>query len=79
MGRARPKDQGRESRWEKDAMTVEIAFALVGGGVLALLVFAGTAALTDMNEVGVVLGAVAGVWRVVCVLRRFDRGKGLGR
>lgn len=31
-------DMGRESRWEKDAMTVEIVFALVTAAVLAGLV-----------------------------------------
>jgi hypothetical protein len=33
-------DRGREARWEKDAMTVEIVFALVTAAVLAGAVFA---------------------------------------
>lgn len=32
-------DMGRESRWEKDAMTVEIMFALVTACMLAAMVF----------------------------------------
>lgn len=38
-------DMGRESRWEKDAMTVEIVFALVTAVVLAAAVFAVALAL----------------------------------
>lgn len=76
-------DQGRESRWEKDAMTVEIVFALVTAGALALAVFAPalvfTLALPVSGSVrhgvlvgGAVLGASAGLWRLVRVLLRFD-------
>ncbi|WP_327160700.1 DUF6332 family protein [Streptomyces zaomyceticus] len=83
-------DEGRESRWEKDAMTVEIMFALVTAGVLAAVVFgvllvpalvvgvsepAGKSLLT----VGAVLAAAAGVWRVVRVLLRFDAQRRQGR
>lgn len=39
-------DMGRESRWEKDAMTVEIFFALVTAAVLAAAVFAPALVLT---------------------------------
>ncbi|NED13951.1 DUF6332 family protein [Streptomyces sp. SID9124] len=76
-------DMGRESRWEKDAMTVEIVFALVTACLLAAAVFAVAAALVLALDVsgparhttltcGAVLGAAAGVWRVVRVLLRFD-------
>ncbi|MFF5338894.1 DUF6332 family protein [Streptomyces sp. NPDC013181] len=76
-------DMGRESRWEKDAMTVEIVFALVTGAVPAAAVFAlvaGFAVLVGLTGAarhdtltgGAVAGAAAGVWRVVRVLRRFD-------
>ncbi|MFE6764674.1 DUF6332 family protein [Streptomyces sp. NPDC057689] len=76
-------DMGRESRWEKDAMTVEIVFALVTACVLAAAVFAvafaavlafgisGPARHTTLT-CGAALGAAAGVWRVVRVLLRFD-------
>ncbi|MFF3784133.1 DUF6332 family protein [Streptomyces sp. NPDC001933] len=76
-------DMGRESRWEKDAMTVEIVFALVTAVVLAAAVFAVALALALAFGVsgpagkgtlvgGALLGAAAGVWRLVRVLRRFD-------
>ncbi|WP_330237643.1 DUF6332 family protein [Streptomyces sp. NBC_00525] len=76
-------DMGRESRWEKDAMTVEIVFALVTGAVLAAAVFALVFGFVvvlgvtgplrhDILTGGAVAGAGAGVWRVVRVLRRFD-------
>ncbi|WP_331737431.1 DUF6332 family protein (plasmid) [Streptomyces sp. NBC_00984] len=76
-------DMGRESRWEKDAMTVEIVFALVTAVVLAAAVFAVALALALAFGVsgpagkgtlvgGALLGATAGVWRLVRVLRRFD-------
>jgi len=76
-------DMGRESRWEKDAMTVEIAFALVTAAVLAAAVFGAIFALVPALgfsgparhtalTCGAALGAGAGVWRVVRVLRRFD-------
>ncbi|MFD5222618.1 DUF6332 family protein [Streptomyces tendae] len=83
-------DMGRESRWEKDAMTVEIVFALVTAAVLAGLIFAvaWTFALAlDLSGSaekhvlvgGALLGAVAGVWRLVRVLLRFDEQRRLGR
>ncbi|WP_432105234.1 DUF6332 family protein [Streptomyces sp. bgisy091] len=76
-------DQGRESRWEKDAMTVEIVFALVTAAALALAVFVPAWAFTHVFQVngparqgvltgGAVLGAAAGLWRLVRVLLRFD-------
>ncbi|MFJ7626787.1 DUF6332 family protein [Streptomyces sp. NPDC097595] len=76
-------DMGRESRWEKDAMTVEIIFALVTAAVLGAAVFAAVFAVALAFGVtgparehtltgGALLGAAAGVWRVVRVLRRFD-------
>jgi cytosine/uracil/thiamine/allantoin permease len=81
---------GRESRVEKDAMTVEIVFALVTGAVLAGAVFgvvvapywiwdlsAGTGSV--LKRVGAALGGLVGVAHVVRVLRRFDRERRLGR
>ncbi|WP_426362057.1 DUF6332 family protein [Streptomyces sp. E-08] len=83
-------DMGRESRWEKDAMTVEIMFALVTAGFLAAIVFGaflvpalavGTSgpAGRSLLVVGAVLAAGAAVWRVVRVLRRFDGRRHQGR
>ncbi|MFE9741485.1 DUF6332 family protein [Streptomyces sp. NPDC006477] len=83
-------DMGRESRWEKDAMTVEIVFALVTAAALAALVFvivlAPALALGASGPAreaawlgGALLGAVAGVWRLVRVLRRFDAQRRKGR
>ncbi|MEV6703054.1 DUF6332 family protein [Streptomyces sp. NPDC051453] len=82
-------DMGRESRWEKDAMTVEIVFALVTAAVLAGVIFAvaWTLALAlDLSGSaergvlagGALLGAVAGVWRLVRVLLRFDEQRRMG-
>ncbi|WP_097868431.1 DUF6332 family protein [Streptomyces sp. rh34] len=76
-------DMGRESRWEKDAMTVEIAFALVTAAALAAAVFAVALTLTlvmDLSDAaskgvragGALAGGAAGVWHLVRVLRRFD-------
>ena len=76
-------DMGRESRWEKDAMTVEIGFALVTAAALAAAVCAVVAAPAlllglsgpprrDVLVAGALLGAAAGVWRLVRVLGRFD-------
>ncbi|MEE1770215.1 DUF6332 family protein [Streptomyces sp. JV185] len=76
-------NMGRESRWEKDAMTVEIVFALVTAVVLAAAVFAVALTLTLAFGIsgparkgalagGALLGATVGVWRLVRVLRRFD-------
>lgn len=83
-------DMGRESRWEKDAMTVEIVFALVTAAVLAAVIF--TIALTlvlalavsgsarkDALVAGALLGGAAGVWRLVRVLLRFDEQRRMGR
>ncbi|MEV8445208.1 DUF6332 family protein [Streptomyces parvus] len=83
-------DAGRESRWEKDAMTVEIVFALVTAAVLAGAVFAVTSArplafdLSGSASKGVLTGgalagAAAGVWRLVRVLYRFDVERRKGR
>ncbi|MCX4985373.1 DUF6332 family protein [Streptomyces sp. NBC_00572] len=83
-------DQGRESRWEKDAMTVEIMFALVTAGALAALVFGVLlvpAMAVGVSEpagkgllvVGAVLAGAAAVWRVVRVLLRFDARRRQGR
>lgn len=76
-------DMGRESRWEKDAMTVEIVFALVTAVALAAAVFAVALALTRVFDLpgsasrGVLVGgasvaAAVGMWRLVRVLYRFD-------
>ncbi|MFJ9539259.1 DUF6332 family protein [Streptomyces sp. NPDC101225] len=83
-------DMGRESRWEKDAMTVEIVFALVTAIVLAAAVFAvaltlvlafgiSGAARKDALVAGALLGTAAGVWRLVRVLLRFDQQRRMGR
>jgi hypothetical protein len=83
-------DMGHESRWEKDAMTVEIVFALVSAAALAGLIFvvSWVLALTfDLSGSverrvltgGALLGASAGVWRLVRVLLRFDNQRRLGR
>ncbi|GAB1340600.1 hypothetical protein ACE1SV_71900 [Streptomyces sp. E-15] len=86
----RSMDMGRESRWEKDAMTVEIVFALVTAAVLAAAVFGvllipalvvGTSepAGKCLLVTGVVLAAFASVWRVARVLLRFDARRHQGR
>ncbi|MEV1021061.1 DUF6332 family protein [Streptomyces sp. NPDC050264] len=83
-------DKGHEARGEKDAMTVEIMFALVTAALLAALVFAVLlvpALLVGVSEpvgkgflmVGAASAAVAAVWRVVRVLLRFDARRRLGR
>lgn len=83
-------DMGRESRWEKDAMTVEIMFALVTAAVLAAIVFGVLlvpALVVGVSEpvgkgllaVGAVLAVLAAVWRVVRVLLRFDARRHQGR
>ncbi|MFG2653893.1 DUF6332 family protein [Streptomyces sp. NPDC048425] len=82
-------DMGRESRWEKDAMTVEIVFALVTAAVLAGVIFAvawtvvlafdlSGSAERAMLAGGALLGAAAGVWRLVRVLLRFDKQRRMG-
>ncbi|MCL6290309.1 DUF6332 family protein [Streptomyces sp. 43Y-GA-1] len=76
-------EMGRESRWEKDAMTVEIVFALATAVFLAAAVFAVVLAFTlafgisGSASKGVLagaalVGAAVGMWRLVRVLRRFD-------
>ncbi|MBK3544225.1 DUF6332 family protein [Streptomyces sp. MBT60] len=76
-------DMGRESRWEKDAMTVEIVLALVTAVVLAAAVFAPALVLTLAFNLsgsankgvltgGALVGGAAGVWRLVRVLYLFD-------
>ncbi|MFJ5227309.1 DUF6332 family protein [Streptomyces sp. NPDC088400] len=83
-------DMGRESRWEKDAMTVEIMFALVTAAVLAavvfgvLLVLALAVGLSEPVGEGLLVGGgvfavAAAVWRVVRVLTRFDARRKQGR
>ncbi|MGH4034145.1 DUF6332 family protein [Actinomycetota bacterium Odt1-20B] len=83
-------DMGRESRWEKDAMTVEIVFALVTAVVLGAVVFAvflapalAVGGAEPMRKglliAGAVLGTAAAVWRVVRVLSRFDEQRRQGR
>ncbi|MFF7010983.1 DUF6332 family protein [Streptomyces fimicarius] len=76
-------EMGRESRWEKDAMTVEIVFALVTAVVLAAAVFGVALAFTlalglsgsaskGVLMGGALVGSAVGVWRLVRVLYRFD-------
>ncbi|MGY4922006.1 DUF6332 family protein [Streptomyces sp. 900105755] len=83
-------DMGRESRWEKDAMTVEIVFALVTAVALAAAVFTVALSLALVFDIsgsvrkgvlvgGALLGATAGVWRLVRVLLRFDEQRRMGR
>ncbi|MFJ3224052.1 DUF6332 family protein [Streptomyces sp. NPDC086783] len=83
-------DRGRESRWEKDAMTVEIMFALMTAAALAAVVFGvllvpalgigvSTPEGKSLLATGTVLAAAAAVWRVVRVLRRFDAQRRMGR
>ncbi|WP_406072185.1 DUF6332 family protein [Streptomyces sp. NBC_01020] len=83
-------DMGRESRWEKDAMTVEIVFALVTAALLAATVFVvalvpvlvfgiSGAARDGVLVAGALVGAAFGVWRLVRVLRRFDAHRREGR
>ncbi|MET9519758.1 DUF6332 family protein [Streptomyces sp. NPDC002994] len=83
-------DRGRESRWEKDAVTVEIMYALVSGGVLALLIFGAIvtpAFIWHLSRpvsqtlliVGGCVGAPAGIVRIVHVLRQHGRQRRAGR
>ncbi|MFJ2173205.1 DUF6332 family protein [Streptomyces sp. NPDC087851] len=72
---------GTRSGAERDAVTVEIAFAVVTGAFAAALVFglvAGTAWSLDLSAAGLRIGGVAGclafVARVVQVLWRFTPG-----
>ncbi|MFD4025857.1 DUF6332 family protein [Streptomyces sp. NPDC058576] len=76
-------DMGRESRWEKDAMTVEIVFALVTAVALAAALFAVPLALTLVFDLsgsaargvrmgGALVAAAVGMRHLVRVLRRFD-------
>ncbi len=68
-------DMGRESRWEKDAMTVEIVFALVTAVALAAAVFVVPLALTFVLDLsgsasrgvlmgGALVGAAVGMWHL---------------
>ncbi|MFJ2769914.1 DUF6332 family protein [Streptomyces sp. NPDC087300] len=81
---------GRESRWEKDAMTVEIMFALLSAAFLALAVFGVVLFPTLFLDVprGIrkglqvaagVLALVVAVGQVVRVLWRHDRHRSDGR
>lgn len=83
-------DKGRESRWEKDAMTVEIVFALVSASVVGLLVFGAVLAPALIWDLpgsagkvlrwsGGALGGAAAVWQLVRVLLRHDRDRAVGR
>ncbi|MET7677017.1 DUF6332 family protein [Streptomyces seoulensis] len=83
-------DRGRESRWEKDAMTVEIGFALVTAVALGGAVFAVALAVTRVCDLsgpvsegvltgGALAGAAAGMWRLARVLYRFDVERRKGR
>ncbi|MFF5724523.1 DUF6332 family protein [[Kitasatospora] papulosa] len=77
----------RRTQAERDAMTVEIGYALVSGAVVALVTFAGIflpTLLVDLPNVaervlsrtGAALGAVAFALRVIHVLWRFPRTAG---
>ncbi|EHM24074.1 hypothetical protein SPW_7545 [Streptomyces sp. W007] len=68
---------------------MEIAFALVTAAVLAGVIFAAAWALVLILDLsgsarramlagGAMLGAVAGVWRLVRVLLRFDKQRRMG-
>lgn len=83
-------DKGRESRWEKDAVTVEIMYALVSGGVLVLLAFGvivAPAFVWDLSRpvsrtlltAGLCVGGALGLARIVHVLRTFSAQRRLGR
>ncbi|GAA3128853.1 DUF6332 family protein [Streptomyces rectiviolaceus] len=83
-------DMGRESRWEKDAMTVEIMFALVSAAFVAVAVFFIVVLPTLVWDVSarvdkgfqaaaVVLGLGAAGWRVVHVLLSYGRRQRAGR
>ncbi|MGD6745473.1 DUF6332 family protein [Streptomyces sp. BH106] len=71
---------GRESRVEKDAMTVEIVYALVSGVLIAAAVTVVAIAVTlPVTPHALVIGGLVGVAHIVRVLRRFDRERRLGR
>ncbi|WP_425833688.1 DUF6332 family protein [Streptomyces fractus] len=72
---------GRESRVEKDAMTVEIVFALVSGTAVAVAVTVLVVAIfpVPLTPHALVAGGAVGFARVVHVLWRFDRERRLGR
>ncbi|MEU5714627.1 DUF6332 family protein [Streptomyces sp. NPDC020403] len=80
---------GRRTQAERDAMTVEIGYAVVSGALVAVATFSGILLpalfldLPDAGErllatAGTVLGALACVVRVVHVLWRFPHA-GEGR
>ncbi|MGY0486531.1 DUF6332 family protein [Streptomyces sp. WG-D5] len=72
---------GRESRVEKDAMTVEIVYALVSGMVIGGVVTLVAVAIckVPLTPYGAALGGLVGLAHIVRVLRRFDRERRLGR
>ncbi|MFJ3705733.1 MULTISPECIES: DUF6332 family protein [Streptomyces] len=80
----------RRTQAERDAMTVEIGYAFVGGALLGVATFAGIllpALLMDLSNgaervlfrTGAVLGALAFALRVAHVLWRFPRTAEEGR
>lgn len=83
-------DMGRESRWEKDALTVEIVFAVVSGVLLGLLVFGAVvlpALVWDLPQqvnaalrmAGGAAALICAAWRMVSVVRRHDAYRRAGR
>ncbi|MGW0788012.1 DUF6332 family protein [Streptomyces sp. NPDC002911] len=78
----------RRTQAERDAITVEIGYALVSGVLVAAATFAGVFLLPALLfqlpdgadrmlfRVGVALGALVFAVRVVHVLRRFHRAAG---
>lgn len=77
--------EGRRTQAERDAMTVEIGYALASAAVLAALVFgavSGPALLFDLSDatedllipIGSGLAVILFFVRVVSVLVRFQRG-----
>ncbi|WP_258044248.1 DUF6332 family protein [Streptomyces sp. SM11] len=81
---------GRESRWEKDALTVEIVFAVVSGVLLGLLVFGAVVlpalvwdlpqqANSALRMAGGAVGLICAAWRMVRVVWRHDAYRRAGR
>lgn len=78
-------DMGRRTQAERDAMTVEIGYALVSGVLVAAATFAGVSLVPALLlqlpggaervlfRVGTALGALVFTVRVVHVLRRFPQ------
>ncbi|EPH40761.1 DUF6332 family protein [Streptomyces aurantiacus] len=87
----RTTGQGRRSQAERDAMTVEIGYALVSATVVAVAVIgamvAGPVIAFDLSAgtervllvIGCTLAAVAFVVRLVTVLWRFNAREQTGR